>query len=220
MPRPTFPADYHDLDGQVQLPQVAVQCLVVLLLLIKPLDRRQGKGVRQDDCHRLVVCRRLTLSTSLFFEVIFEKDSPTFFISRMKPAPLMAAVSFALGSWERGRSLTRGHRTHYKEMHTSAVVSRNSLSMSSFLSTGWLASRIRYLHRRKVRMRGGICRDSSAYLSKAALLLSMKAALESSLFENFTTVIPAKQDLDIYSHSYSSYTKTFFQRCLVSKMPG
>ena len=42
----------------------------------------------------------LTVSLSLFLLAILEMDSPTLFTSLMKPAPLTADVSLALGSCE------------------------------------------------------------------------------------------------------------------------
>ena len=44
---------------------------------------------------------QLTVSLSLFLPVNFEMDSPTLLTSLKKPAPLMAAVSLALGSCQR-----------------------------------------------------------------------------------------------------------------------
>ncbi len=47
---------------------------------------------------------KLTASTSAFLLLILAKESPTFFISRMNPAPLNAAVSDALGNCGGGDS--------------------------------------------------------------------------------------------------------------------
>ena len=49
---------------------------------------------------RLYYSHQLTVSLSLFLPAILEMDSPTLLTSLMKPAPLMAAVSLALGSYQ------------------------------------------------------------------------------------------------------------------------
>ena len=52
----------------------------------------------QTDC--TIHNYKLTVSLSLFLPAILEMDSPTLLTSLMKPAPLMAAVSLALGSYQ------------------------------------------------------------------------------------------------------------------------
>ena len=61
---------------------------------------------------RLYYSHQLTVSLSLFLPAILEMDSPTLLTSLMKPAPLMAAVSLALGSYTcmREREREKGER--------------------------------------------------------------------------------------------------------------
>ena len=95
----------------MKLPQVCVQDFEILLLLVKPLQ-----GAKRDIktlCDRIVnqiIMAFLTLSVSAFLPAIFEMDSPTFFISRMKPAPLKAAVSLDLGSYREREGVRAGGR--------------------------------------------------------------------------------------------------------------